>query len=92
MANFQAQMTSELREKLLSAGYEQLQTLGRWKALDAVGWDALGECLAVQFHAGKPEGIGVPVAWQIPRAEALVLLRALERAFEEKGTEEMPRQ
>jgi len=74
------------------SGYEALTPLGRWKALDSLTWDALGEYLVVQFRAGKPDGPELQMSWQIPHDEALALLLLLVQAFEGKGIGELPKQ
>ena len=87
-----AQQNPELVEKTRAAGLQQLWTLGRWKALDAVLWDALGECLVVRFRAGRPDGRETPVDWEIPRELAAALLLLLGQAFEERDSAAPTRQ
>ena len=87
-----AQQNPELVEKTRAAGLQQLWTLGRWKALDAVLWDALGECLIVRFRAGRADGPETPVDWEIPRELAAALLLILGQAFEERDSAAPTRQ
>ncbi|MBV5296319.1 MAG: hypothetical protein JZU58_28600 [Curvibacter lanceolatus] len=85
-------LAAGLADKLRSVGLEQLRHQGHWTALDSVAWDALGEGLVIQFRAGKPGGPDYPQAWVLRRKEASALHDLLERALEEKGTGELPRQ
>ena len=87
-----AQQNPEMMEKLKAAGYEQLRTLGRWRSLDTVTWNALGEDLILRFRAGRPDGPDYPMDWAIPRELARELLLLLLTAFEETGGAKPPRQ
>lgn len=87
-----AQENPDLVATARAAGYQRIATLGRWKALDALAWDALGEGLVVRFRAGRPDGPDIPLDWEIPRALAADLLSQLRQAFEEKGSEAQPMQ
>lgn len=83
----------ELAQRMRAAGYERLMTLGCWKALDGLAWDALGECLVVRFRAGRPGGErDLALDWEIPRALAVDLLSQLQQAFSEKASEVRPMQ
>jgi hypothetical protein len=74
----------ELTAKLKAAGHELVMTLGRWRGLDGLAWDALGESLVVRFRAGPVHRPAIPVSWEIPHALARDLLAQLGQAVAER--------
>lgn len=74
----------ELMKRLEAAGHKAVSTLGQWRALDGLAWDALGESLVVRFHAGPPDRPAIRVNWEIPHALAKDLLVQLAQAVAER--------
>ena len=77
---------------LRRAGLEQLAAQGRWKGLDAVLWDATGECLVVRYRCARPGKPDYHLNWEIPAIHAEALLLELQRVFLERGSAAPPMQ
>ncbi len=82
----------ELTKKMEAAGHKLVMTLGQWRGLDGLAWDALDEHLVVRFRAGPPGRPAIPVRWAIPHALAKDLLPQLEQALAERGSAAPTRQ
>ncbi len=82
----------ELTARVEAAGHELVQTLGQWRGLDGLAWDALDEHLVVRFRAGPPGRPAIPVNWAIPAALARDLRDQLVQALAEKDSEAPTRQ
>jgi hypothetical protein len=73
--------------------FEGIETLATVRAVQILGWDALGEVLALLVIAGPSEEelrAGIPIA--LTESAARQLFHALRTALEEKGGEEWTRQ
>ena len=82
----------ELTKKMEAAGHKLVMTLGQWRGLDGLAWDALGEHLVVRFRAGPANRPAIPVNWAIPAALARDLRDQLVQALAEKDSEAPTRQ
>lgn len=67
-------------------------TLGQWKSLDDLRWEALGENLSIRFHAGPDGGPTVQREWAVPLELAIKLHSWLGQALAERAAATLPRQ
>lgn len=63
-----------------------IHSLGTLRSIEAVQWDALGERLVIQAHAGPLGGRLVPVVWSIPRELVADLHSQLGQALSDTDT------
>lgn len=68
------------------------RTLGQWKSLDELRWDALGENLSIRFQAGPDGGPTVTRDWAVPLELATKLHSWLGQALAERAAAAQPMQ